>query len=254
MKPSAKQLEVLFADNHVVVVNKPSGLLSIPDRYDTTLPSVRSIVKERFETSYTVHRLDRDTSGIMIVARTPEAHKLLNDQFEHHTVTKTYLAIVSGVVDKDAFPIDIPIMADTRRKGLMKPSAKGKEAHTNVRVIERFRLASLIECDLVTGRQHQIRVHCSAIGHPLLVDPDYGKTSSFKLSAIKRRYNLAKGAEEKPIIDRLTLHSYRLTFIHPATGEKTSFEANPPKDFQAAVQVLRKYAAPYASSFDAEFY
>jgi RluA family pseudouridine synthase len=237
-----------------VVVNKPSGLLAIPDRYDESLPSVKSLVRERFGHAYTVHRLDRDTSGVMIMALTPEAHKALSMQFEGHAVTKTYLAVVSGVVDRDEIAIDIPIAADTRRKGLMKPSAKGKEAHTILRVLERFRLATLVECDLITGRQHQIRVHCSAIGHPLLVDPDYGRTEAFLLSTIKRRYNLAKGKEERPIIDRLTLHARRIGFTHPATGEHLTVEAEPPKDFQATLQVLRKYAAPYTSSFDAEFY
>ena len=247
-------LAVLHADEHLVIVNKPAGLLAIPDRWDETLPSVKSLVREQFGSAYTVHRLDRDTSGVMIMALTPEAHKALSVQFETHAVTKTYLAIVSGVVERDEMRIDIPIAADTRRKGLMKPSAKGKEAHTVLRVLERFRLATLVECDLITGRQHQIRVHCSAIGHPLLVDPDYGQTAQFLLSSIKRRYNLAKGAEERPIIDRLTLHAARIAFTHPVSGEPLTANAEPPKDFQAALQVLRKYAAPYASSFDAEFF
>lgn len=247
-------LTYLYADQDMVVVNKPAGLLAIPDRYDPTLPSVKSSVREKFGSAFTVHRLDRDTSGVMLIALTPEAHKNLNQQFELHTITKTYLAIVSGIVDRDMVKVDIPILADTRRKGLMKPSAKGKEAHTVIRVVERFRLATLIECDLITGRQHQIRVHCSAIGHPLLVDPDYGKNDQFSLSTIKRRYNIAKGTEERPIIERLTLHSSRITFTHPVTDTTLTFTAEPPKDFNAMLKVLRKYAAPYASAFDAEFF
>lgn len=248
------QLPVLYSDEHLVVVNKPAGLLAIPDRYDANLPSVKSLVREQFGSAFTVHRLDKDTSGVMIMALTPEAHKALNEQFEKHIVTKTYLAIVSGIVDRDEIKIDIPIASDTRRKGLMKPSAKGKEAHTIMRVVERFRLATLVECDLITGRQHQIRVHCSAVGHPLLVDPDYGKNKQFLLSTIKRRYNLAKGAEERPVIERLTLHASRVSFDHPVSGERITVTAEPPKDFSAAIQILRKYAAPYASAFDAEFF
>jgi RluA family pseudouridine synthase len=201
-----------------------------------------------------VHRLDRETSGVLIVALNPDSHRALNTQFEQHTVRKTYVAIVSGIVDRDTINIDIPIMPDPRRKGLMKPSARGKEAHTVMRVIEKFRLATLVECDLITGRQHQIRVHCSAIGHPLLVDADYGTSKAFMLSSIKRKFNLAKGQDERPIIDRLTLHAAKLTFLHPITGEELSFSAEPPKDFSATLQVLRKYAAPYASAFDAEFF
>lgn len=247
-------LSVLHSDEHLVVVNKQAGLLSIPDRYDVTLPSVKSLVKEKFGSAYTVHRLDKGTSGVIIMALTPESHKAINEQFEKHTIVKTYQAIVSGIVDRDTIKIDIPITEDTRRKGLMKPSAKGKEAHTVMRVVEKFRLATLVECDLITGRQHQIRVHCSAIGHPLLVDPEYGKNERFMLSTIKRRYNLGKGAEERPIIDRLTLHAVSINFLHPGTGTRLTVVAEPPKDFNAALQVLRKYAAPYASAFDAEFF
>ncbi len=247
-------LDVLYADLDIVVVNKQAGLLAIPDRYDETLPSVKVLVRERYGSAYTVHRLDRETSGVMIVALTPEAHKALNEQFEHHTVKKTYQAILAGIVDKDELMINIPLATDTKRKGLMKPSAKGKEARTGLRVIERFRIASLVECDLITGRQHQIRVHCAAIGHPLLVDADYGSTSKFMLSSIKRRYNVARGHEERPIIDRQTLHAARISFDHPSTGERVTIEAEPPRDFAATLQVLRKYAAPYASAFDAEFF
>ncbi len=249
-----QQLEVLHHDADIVVVNKPSGLLSIPDRYDVTLPSVKTLVREKFGTSYPVHRLDRETSGVLVVALNPDAHRALNTQFEQHTVRKTYLAIVSGIVDRDTIDIDIPIMPDPRRKGLMKPSARGKEARTILRVVEKFRLATLVECDLITGRQHQIRVHCSAIGHPLLVDADYGTSKAFMLSSIKRKFNLAKGQDERPIIDRLTLHAAKLSFVHPISGEELNFSADPPKDFNATLQVLRKYAAPYASAFDAEFF
>ncbi|MCX6141566.1 MAG: RluA family pseudouridine synthase [Candidatus Kapabacteria bacterium] len=245
---------VLYKDEHLVVVNKPAGMLAVPDRYDENLPNIKSVVRAEYGSAFTVHRLDKGTSGVMIMALTAEAHKALNEQFEKHVVTKTYLALVSGIVDKDEIKIDIPLASDTRRKGLMKPSAKGKEAHTVVRVLERFRLATLIECDLITGRQHQIRVHCSAIGHPLLVDPDYGKNGQFLLSTIKRRYNIAKGADERPVIDRLTLHASRITFVHPESGEYMTVTAEPPKDFAAAIQILRKYAAPYASAFDAEFF
>lgn len=248
------KLEILHSDASLVVVNKPAGLLSIPDRYDQTLPSVKAMVREQFGSAYVVHRLDRETSGVMLMPLTPEAHRHLSDQFEHHTVVKTYEAIVSGIVDRDEMTIDIPITPDTRRKGLMKPSAKGKEARTILRVLERFRLATHVECDLITGRQHQIRVHCSAIGHPLLVDADYGTSSEFLLSSIKRRYNVRKGETERPLIDRLTLHARRITFVHPDTNQNMTFEATPPKDFSATLQVLRKYAAPYASTFDAEFF
>ncbi|MBU3741352.1 MAG: RNA pseudouridine synthase, partial [Candidatus Kapabacteria bacterium] len=176
-----ERLEELYCDDAIVVVNKPSGLLSIPDRFDKELPNVRGLLQQKYGEIFVVHRLDRETSGVLIMARTADAHRHLSEQFEHHTVTKLYHAVVSGIVDRDEIPISIAIAPDQRRKGLMKPSARGKEARTNLRVLERFRVATLIECELVTGRQHQIRVHCSAIGHPLLVDADYGRSTQFML-------------------------------------------------------------------------
>jgi 23S rRNA pseudouridine1911/1915/1917 synthase len=246
-----QRLEILFEDDNIVVVDKPSGLLSLPDRFDPTLPNIRTLMVERYGDIFMVHRLDRDTSGVMILAKNADTHKLLNHQFEYRTARKVYHALVTGIVERDAFPIDIPIDHDARRKGLMKPSARGKEAHTDVRVLERFRTASLIECTLVTGRTHQIRVHCSAIGHPLLVDPDYGSSREFMLSTIKRKFNLGKGETERPIIERLTLHAHTLTVDVPSDGSTTTktFESPYPRDFNAALQVLRKYAAPYTTMF-----
>lgn len=248
-------LDVVHEDEAIVVINKSAGLLAIPDRFDASLPNVRSLVIEKYGEGQglVVHRLDRDTTGLMVVARTAEAHKHLNDQFQHHQVRKLYHAVLSGVVDKDEVPIDIPITQDVKRKGLMKPSARGKEAHTVLRPLERFRVATLAECRLITGRQHQIRVHCAAIGFPLLVDPDYGKNADFKLSAIKRKFHLAKDTEERPIMSRLTLHAAQLGFTHPTTLEPVLYTADYPKDFAALLQVLRKYAAPYASAFDFDF-
>jgi 23S rRNA pseudouridine1911/1915/1917 synthase len=247
-------LDVLHHDEDVVVVNKPAGLLSIPDRFDGSLPDVRSMVRSRFGEAFVVHRLDRDTSGIIMFALNAEAHRSMSMQFEHHTVNKLYHAVVSGTVERDSFAIDIPLMADAKRKGLVRPSARGKEARTEIRVLERFRIASLIEAKLITGRQHQIRVHCSAVGHPLLVDADYGRATQFLLSSIKRKFKLAKDTEERPIIARQTLHAYELGIVHPRTSQPISWVAPHPKDFAATLQVLRKYAAPYASTFDVEFF
>ena len=244
------RLEVIHQDDDIVVVNKPSGLLSIPDRWDKNLPNVRTMMAERFGEAFIVHRLDKETSGVMVFARNAEAHKHLSEQFEHRTADKIYHAVVDGIVSKDEFPIDIPLTHDSRRKGLMRPSARGKESLTEVTVLQRFRTASLLQCTIRTGRTHQIRVHCSAVGHPLLVDSDYGKHNEFMLSSIKRRYNVAKGDEERPIIDRLTLHSHTISLDHPTTGERVTYSADYPRDFAALIQVLTKYSAPYTSKFD----
>jgi RluA family pseudouridine synthase len=242
------KLEKIYEDDDVIVINKPAGLLTIPDRFQARLPNMRDILKEEYGTIFVVHRLDRETSGAIIFAKNAEAHKSLNDQFEHHTVTKLYHAVVAGIVSKDEMAIDIPLAPDPVKKGLVRPSARGKEALTTVRVLERYRMATLLECNLHTGRQHQIRVHCASVGYPLLIDESYGNAGEFMLSSIKKKYNLAKHTDERPIISRLTLHAFSLTFKHPATEEEISIVAPYPKDFRALLNTLGKYAA-YKSSF-----
>ena len=138
--------------------------------------------------------------------------------------------------------IDIPLMADPRKKGKTIPSANGKESLTKLKVIERYRIATLVECRLITGRHHQIRVHCAAIGHPLLIDEMYGSATEFKLSSIKRKFNLKKEEIEKPLMTRVTMHSLSLTFVHPTSRQQVSFKSEYPKDFRALTQCLRKYA------------
>ncbi len=239
----AIQPEILFEDEHLLVLNKPPELLTLPDRFDATLPNLRTMMKERYGDIFIVHRLDKQTSGAILFAKDSDTHKNLNTQFQSREVRKIYHAIIAGVLDRDDMEIDIPIEPDPVRKGLMRPSVHGKASLTLVRVKQRFRMATLLECLLVTGRTHQIRVHCATIGHPLLVDPDYGGTNGFMLSTIKRKFNLAKDTDERPLIARLTLHSHSLEFTHPVSGERIKLEAAYPKDFSATLRVLEKYAS-----------
>lgn len=234
--------DLIYCDDDIVVVDKASGMLTIPDRFDKTLPNLRSLLEEKFGRIYVVHRLDKETSGIVVFARNPEAHKDLNTKFETQEVERIYHAVVSGWIDRDEFEIDIPLLTDPSNKGRTIPTTRGKESLTIVRVLERFSIATLIECNLRTGRHHQIRVHCATIGNPLLVDEIYGNNKEFYLSHIKRRYNLKKDETEKPIINRLTLHAYSLWFEHPSTKAKVHFECPYPRDFLALVNVLRKYS------------
>ncbi len=246
-KHTSLKPEILFEDEHIVVLSKPAGLLSLPDRFDTTLPNLRTMMVEKYGEIFIVHRIDRDTSGIMMVCKTAEAHKILSEQFETREVRKIYHAVVQGRVEQEEMAIDIPLQADPQRPGLMSPSVRGKESLTQVRVLKRFRLATLLECELITGRQHQIRVHCAAIGHPLLIDADYSENTEFMLSSVKRKYNVGKHQEEKPLMSRTTLHASRLEFRHPATHETMSFENPYPKDFKALLQTLEKYS-PYRTT------
>ncbi|MCX7880362.1 MAG: RluA family pseudouridine synthase [Ignavibacteria bacterium] len=233
--------EVIYFDESIIVVNKPANVLTIPDRFDKSLPNLRALLEEKFGRVWVVHRLDKETSGVVLFARDAESHKILNQQFENQDVQKIYHAVVSGWLPKDELEIDIPLATDPSNKWKTVPSARGKDALTIVRVLERYSIATLIECNLVTGRHHQIRVHCSTIGNPLIVDEIYGKNNSFFVSTLKRRFNLKKGEEEKPIISRLSLHSFSITFKHPTSGDEVSYFAPYPKDFSALIKVLRKY-------------
>jgi 23S rRNA pseudouridine1911/1915/1917 synthase len=238
-----QSLEYIFEDDDIIVLSKPAGVLTIPDRYDKNAPNLRQILTEKYGQIFVVHRLDRDTSGIMIFAKNAEAHRNLSMQFEALTVKKVYHCLVSGSVITDEIEIDIPLMTDPNDRGRTIPSVRGKSSLTIMRVIKRFRSASLVKCLLVTGRHHQIRAHLAAIGHPMLVDPMYGKSESFKLSMIKRRYNLQKNTEETPLIGRVSMHSKEIGFKHPSTNEDVEFSCDYPKDIEATIQVLDKYSS-----------
>jgi RluA family pseudouridine synthase len=242
--PYKKQnLEYIFEDEDIIVLSKPAGVLTIPDRYDKNALNLRQILTEKYCQIFVVHRLDRDTSGIMVFAKNAESHRNLSMQFEALTVKKVYHCIVSGSVINDEMEIDIPLMTDPNDRGKTIPSVRGKSSLTIMRIIKRYRSASLVKCLLVTGRHHQIRAHLAAVGHPLLVDPMYGKSESFKLSMIKRRYNLQKNTTEIPLIARVSMHSKDLGFKHPRTIEDVEFTTEYPKDFEATLQVLDKYSS-----------
>ncbi len=236
------KIEIVFEDDYIVAVNKPAGLLSIPDRFDRSAPCIQKYLERKYGEIFTLHRLDKGTSGVLLFAKDAESHKHLNTQFEQHTLSKVYHAVVKGVFPQDQMLIDIPILANPSKKGLSMPSARGKESVTLVNVLERYRNATLLECDLRTGRSHQLRVHVSAVGHPLLVDKDYGDATEFYLSFIKRKFNLKKGSEEQPIITRQTMHALSVEFTHPKTEERIKLNAEYPKDFDVLVKLLAKYS------------
>ena len=231
--------EIIFEDADFIVINKPAGLLTIPDRYNSTLPSAYQLLKQKYSNIYVVHRLDVGTSGVLLFAKNPEAHSFVNKQFAEHTVNKIYTAVLEGVLNKDSIEIDIPLLQNP--KGGVVLSARGKASLTVINTVERFKNATLIKAQLKTGRLHQLRAHAAAIGHPLLVDNIYGNHTEFYISSIKRRFNLKKNAEELPIISRPTMHAAELNFIH-INGQSMIFEAKYPKDFVALIQILTKYA------------
>ena len=236
-KKKIRPYTLLFQDEHLLVLNKAPGIATIPERGKDE--SLKTLSQKEFGRNWTVHRIDKDTSGVVLFAMNAKAHQDLSEQFRTRETAKRYLAIVEGEMPDDEMVVDIPLATDPGKAGRIRPSANGKEALTRLKAEERFRGYTLVEAVPETGRQHQIRVHCSAVGLPLLVDPLYGNQTEFMLSAIKRKFR-DYGRPERPLIDRLTLHAESLTVRHPATGERVTFSAEIPKDLRAVLTQLRK--------------
>lgn len=231
--------EILLENDHFVVLNKPSGLLSIPDREGKEF-SLKQMLQEKYGQIFTVHRLDRDTSGIIVFARDEETHRFLSQAFEERTVEKYYQGIVNGVPPEKKKTINEPIAENTTKRGVMLIHQRGKQSITDYEVLEEFGKFSLVQFRIHTGRTHQIRVHMQHEGHPIVVDALYGDATPILVSSFKRNYNLSKNEEEeKPILGRLGLHAARLQFTDPQ-GVTYNVEAPLPKDMRALLQQLRK--------------
>jgi 23S rRNA pseudouridine1911/1915/1917 synthase len=235
---SRQLFSIIFENNDFVVVDKPSGLLSIPDREGDEV-SLKRILKDKYGEIYTVHRLDKDTSGLIVFAKNEETHKYLSQAFEERSVEKYYQGIVKGSLHEKEKTIDAPIAQNTVKKTQMIVHKRGKASVTDYRLLEEFRKYSLVEFRIYTGRTHQIRVHMQSIGHPIVCDDLYGDGEPVYLSSIKKNYHLSKNElEEKPLLNRLALHAHRLSFIF--NNEKFEFEAPLPKDMSALIQQMRK--------------
>lgn len=244
LKPTLSNREAftfIHQDENIIAVNKAPGISTIPERYVRDGRTVSELLTKQFGKIFIVHRLDKDTSGIVVFARNAETHRELSMLFEDRQVRKIYRAVVQGIFGADPIEINIPLLLSNTRSKLVVPSARGKEAITKVRLVEGFKSASLVECNLITGRQHQIRAHLSASGFPLIGDADYGGTGEFFLSSIKRKY-VGEKADEKPIIARVALHSFSLEFTVPSSGIHYAFQADYPRDFSALLSVLGKYS------------
>ena len=231
--------EIVFENDSFVAVNKPAGLLSIPDR-EQTQTSLKDILLEKYGSIYTVHRLDRDTSGIIIFAKTEAAHKFFSLLFEGREIEKYYMGLVHGIPTPKKGTIDAPIAEHGVQKGFYIVHQRGKPSVTDYEVMEENKTFSLVQFQLHTGRTHQIRVHCKNIGHPLACDDLYGDGKPVLLSSIKKKYKLSKHDEkERPMLNRLALHSYRLKFTGE-DGKVIDLKAELPKDIRALMQQLQK--------------
>jgi RluA family pseudouridine synthase len=215
-------LPTLFIDNHLLAVNKPAGLPTLPDGYNKSAPCLINLLKQQVDRVWVVHRLDKETSGVIIFARSAEVHRTLNIAFDSREVHKAYHAIVIGVPSWEEHLIDLPLRHDgDRRHRTVIDRECGKAAITRLRVLERFAQHTLIEARPETGRTHQIRAHLAAIDLPLAGDVLYG------------------GKDAAALIARTALHSHSIELKHPATHDPLRVEAPYPADFTQTLLRLR---------------
>ena len=237
--------ERIYEDDDLIIVNKPSGVLVLPDRFDANLLSLhRQLQAELGQQLFVVHRIDKDTSGLICFAKNEVAHRYMSMLFQEHQIAKYYAGIVNGRVSPESARIEAPIMEHPAVKGKMTTAAKGKPSVTDYLVVEQWSMYALMQFQIHTGRTHQIRVHMQSIGHPIVCDPIYSDGKPLLLSSIKRKYKQSqKEEEERPLLNRLALHAYKLSF-RKENGEEVSVEAPLPKDMAACITQLNKWASP----------
>jgi RluA family pseudouridine synthase len=225
---------ILFNDEAILVVNKPYGLLSLQDGYDKKLPYISTVLEPAFGRIWMVHRLDRDTSGVMVVARTQEAHRSLNRQFQNRQVIKIYHALVVGSVDWQTMRVNQPLRKDGDRqhRTVIDPQ-RGKPATTDFRLIEQFNGFALIEARPYTGYTHQIRVHLGFLGLAIAADPLYGDGKPVHVSPSP------SAVFPKVLLSRLGLHACSLSFSHPISNTEMIFQAPYPPDLAETLAFLK---------------
>lgn len=239
----ARNLVVLYVDEALLVVNKPAGLPSLPDGYNFRLPHLKSLLEPGYGHLWIVHRLDRDTSGLMVLARSAAAHRSLNLQFEARQVEKCYHAVVCGQPAWQVKTVGLPLRPNgDRRHRTVVDSRQGKPALTDFSVVDRWGSFCFLEALPRTGRAHQIRAHLAALGLPILGDSLYGGQEALFLSMLKPGFSPG-AAPEPALIRRCALHAHSLALNHPTSGEMLRLVAPYPKDFNAVLRMLRRYSA-----------
>lgn len=230
---------IVFENENLITLNKPSGLLSIPDREGKEI-SLKEILAEHYSGVFTVHRLDRETSGLIVFAKNAEAHKHLSRQFENRKTVKIYHGLVIGSLQQKEGTVDAPIAENMVKRGTMIIHRRGKQAITDFKVLQDFKIYSRVQFQIHTGRTHQIRVHAKEMGHPLVCDAIYGDGKPVLLSAFKNKFKLSKDEQdERPLLNRLALHAFQLQ-IEDLNGEMLLLEAPLHKDLRATLQQLEK--------------
>ncbi|NNF22791.1 MAG: RluA family pseudouridine synthase [Saprospiraceae bacterium] len=243
MSRKKSRWEIVFEDDDLILINKPAGLLTIPDRYDPLKENLYKSLLSYREKIYINHRLDRDTSGLILFSKNEETHAAMQKQFEKGEIHKEYLALVHGTPGTKQGTIESRLAMNPSKKR-MEVNPKGKEAITHFSVISEWNFHSLIRLIIETGKTHQIRIHMKSIACPLLCDHLYGDGKGFYLSSIKRNFNRSANVEERPLISRTALHAEKIRFNHPATGQELEFIQSVPKDMKAVIHQLSKWSSP----------
>jgi 23S rRNA pseudouridine955/2504/2580 synthase len=230
---------ILFENEDIVVINKPPYLSTLDERNDQTVDSLLRLARIYTPDAQVAHRLDKETSGVLAIAKNPEAYRHLSMQFEHREILKRYQAVVGGLHEFDQISVYLPIYVT--REGLARiDREKGKEAETVFTTAKVYKKHSLIDCYPITGRLHQIRVHLQCLKAPIVQDEAYGGKPIF-LSEIKaKNFNLKKDTQEQPLIKRVALHAYELSF-RLLNDKEVTVQAPYPKDFEALISQLEKH-------------
>ncbi len=228
---------ICYEDEHIIAINKPPHIPSLHERHNTELPSIIQLVKD-FNSEYALcHRLDKETSGILLIAKNKESHRHMSLQFEKRTIHKTYHALIHGSIDIPKLDVTLPLFTDSKRCVLISKS-KGKESKTTIRSIRQFKNFTLLECTPHTGRLHQIRIHCASQNLPLVGDVLYNGKPAY-LHEIKHKIKKIS-SEDKCIFDRVALHAFSIQFTL-MNNEQITLQAPYPKDFEVILKLLEKF-------------
>ena len=231
---------IIFENDDYILINKPPHIASLDERQADNSQSILRLAKEYADDAQLCHRLDKETSGVLAIAKNPAAYRHLSMQFEHRQLEKRYHAVVNGTHNFEMISVYLPIAM--KRDGTMVAidRQKGKEADTIFNTMKVYRNHTLVECMPITGRMHQIRIHLVCLKAPIVCDPTYGGEMIY-LSDLKRKFNLKKETEEQPLIKRVALHAHSLTF-RLLNEEIIKIEAPYPKDFEVLVKQLNKFS------------